>query len=390
MKLTLLVDLDDTLLSNQMELFEPAYLKALSKHLSNHVRPDVMLRELLSATRQMITNTQPDSTLETVFDQAFYPAIGTSKPAISAVIAQFYREVFPGLKGVTSPKPDAARFIEWAHKKGHRVVVATNPLFPHTAIDQRLAWAGFPIDQYHFDLITSYESFHFAKPNPFYIAEILAQLGWPDEPTIMIGNDAKDDISPAVQLGLATFWVNSQPANNQSLPVGVTRYGSLDDLIKWLDSNEGLAIQKETLTAPDSCLAILNANLSALLTLTNLWPDTHPEQLSNLIGYWCDIETMRNLPWIQQVLQEENPLLADHSPVPATTPIRDGKQALTEFSTARLSTIALLSHLTPQDWRRPLRHPTLGESNLAALISLIAGEDQVWMRRCWQVVSQHS
>jgi hypothetical protein len=74
MKLTLLVDLDDTLLSNQMELFEPAYLKALSKHLSTHVRPDVMLRELLSATRQMITNVQPDCTLENVFDRAFYPA----------------------------------------------------------------------------------------------------------------------------------------------------------------------------------------------------------------------------------------------------------------------------------------------------------------------------
>jgi histidinol phosphatase-like enzyme len=297
--------------------------------------------------------------------------------------------VFPGLKGVTSPKPDAARFVEWAHKKGHRLVVATNPLFPHTAIDQRLAWAGFPIDQYHFDLITSYESFHFAKPNPFYIAEILAQLGWPDEPTVMIGNDAKDDIFPAAQLGLATFWVNSQPAGNQPLPAGVNRYGSLDDLVKWLDSIEGLAIQKETLTTPESCLAILNANLAALLTLTNLCSDTHQKQLSNLIGQWRDAETRRNLPWIQQVLQEENPTLSDHTLVLAAE-ILEAKQSLAEFTTARLSTIAHLSRLTPQDWSRSLRHPTLGASNLTALISLIAGEDQVWMRRCWQVVRQHS
>ena len=73
-------------------------------------------------------------------------------------------------------------------------MIATNPLFPRTAIYQRLEWAGLPPDKYPFSLIPSYETFHFAKPNPTYFAEFLTISGWPDGPMIMVGNDLEHDI----------------------------------------------------------------------------------------------------------------------------------------------------------------------------------------------------
>ena len=56
-------------------------------------------------------------------------------------------------------------------------MVATNPIFPRKAILHRLSWAGLAPEQVPFALITDYERFHFAKPNPAFFAEILAQLG---------------------------------------------------------------------------------------------------------------------------------------------------------------------------------------------------------------------
>lgn len=53
MTLTLLIDLDDTLLINNAELFQEIYLKALAEHLKPHVPPEKMISQLLAATRAM-------------------------------------------------------------------------------------------------------------------------------------------------------------------------------------------------------------------------------------------------------------------------------------------------------------------------------------------------
>ena len=44
MSLTLLLDLDDTLLDTNLEAFMPAYFQALAQHLANHTAPNTMLR----------------------------------------------------------------------------------------------------------------------------------------------------------------------------------------------------------------------------------------------------------------------------------------------------------------------------------------------------------
>ncbi|MBE0699790.1 MAG: hypothetical protein IH586_22920, partial [Anaerolineaceae bacterium] len=125
MTLTLLLDLDDTLLHNDIDVFVPAYLKALGKHLSKYVAPEIMIPCLLAATKEMLTNDTPAISLENAFDQAFYPAIGRSKEELRPIIEQFYDEIYPDLHTLTGQRPEAAGIVAQAFEQGHQLVIAT-------------------------------------------------------------------------------------------------------------------------------------------------------------------------------------------------------------------------------------------------------------------------
>ena len=79
MSLTLLLDLDDTLLDTNLDAFMPAYFQALSQHLANHTAPDVMLRALIAGVNLMNESEDPTHTLEEIFDADFYAKLGASK-----------------------------------------------------------------------------------------------------------------------------------------------------------------------------------------------------------------------------------------------------------------------------------------------------------------------
>ena len=87
------------------------------------------------------------------------------------------------------------------------MAIATNPLFPLKAIQHRLRWAGLPPEKYPFALVTSYETLHFTKETVAYYPEMLDQLGWPDDPAIMVGDDIEREVKPTQAAGMPVFWV---------------------------------------------------------------------------------------------------------------------------------------------------------------------------------------
>ncbi len=118
MTLILLLDLDDTLLSNQMLSFQPAYLKALGRHLSRYIAPEKMIPELLTSTQKMLSNNRPDQTLEDVFDASFYPALGIPKQDLRLEIECFYSEVFPSLEESDGTPPGCKKTGQHGPQKG--------------------------------------------------------------------------------------------------------------------------------------------------------------------------------------------------------------------------------------------------------------------------------
>ena len=76
MDLTLLLDLDNTLLKNDIDLFLPQYLQAFSRQVAGQVDADQFLRSLLAGTQAMVKNRRPDRTLREAFETVFFPLLG--------------------------------------------------------------------------------------------------------------------------------------------------------------------------------------------------------------------------------------------------------------------------------------------------------------------------
>lgn len=231
---TILFDLDDTLLGNSMEHFIPQYFALLADY-ARPVLDDTrrFLQLLLAGTQAMIQNTDPTQSNRDVFWQYFQAHTGLDPAGTEQFFDDFYRDVFPRLQPVTQPRPEAIALVHDCLAHELQVVVATNPLFPRRAIEHRLAWAGLPVSEVPFALVTTYENMHAAKPQPAYYQEILAQVGARPGQAIMVGDDWKNDIAPAAQVGLGVYWMNpagEAPPDNTPL-IG---QGDLTNLRQWL------------------------------------------------------------------------------------------------------------------------------------------------------------
>lgn len=387
MPLTLLFDLDDTLLSNDIDSFLPAYLRALGRHLMKYVAPEKMVQYLLAGTKKMIENNDPGVTLEQAFDAVFYPAIGHSKEDLRFTLEDFYETIFPELQPLTSPRPEAVRLIEWAVEQGHTLVVATNPIFPRRAILHRLQWAGLDPQRVPFALITDYENFHFAKPNPAFFTEILAQLGWPNQPAVVIGNSLEDDLTPAARLGLPVFWVG-QPAG--MIPEGYppfSKSGQLNDVMAWIDSVDK-ADFRQKFSEPGAIIAAMKSTPAVFHTLQkSLIPRQWQERPSpgewSLTEIYChlqDVDLEVNIPRIDKLLTEMTPFLAgintDTWAEERDYARNDGPAALHGFIAARRRLIQQLESLTPEEWQRTARHAIFGPTQLQELVGFIATHDR--------------
>jgi FMN phosphatase YigB (HAD superfamily) len=398
MKPLLLFDLDNTLIYNDMDLFLGGYLKALGKHLSSRVAPEKMVSLLLAGTDKVIKKKLPAQTLEEVFNQVYYPGMGISKEELAEDIDRFYAEVFPGLKTLTQFRPEAVQLIDFAFRNDYPVVIATNPLFPRVAILERLKWAGIPLDKYPYQLVTSFETFHFAKPNPAFYTEILAQLGWPDRPALMIGNSLEDDILPASQVGIPGYFLTGQPV---SFPQGIHPYssqGPFEQVLAWIQETA----EKESDQAPQTStalLSILKSTPAALETLSaNLdgqeWkqkPAPNEWCLTEIVAHLRDVDREVNLPRLEKVCQEDNPFLPGVDTDPWANErqyfLENGLVARQEFLTARTTLIEMVAGLSATGWQRPARHAIFGPTNASELVGIIATHDRLHIHQSFEAIN---
>jgi HAD superfamily hydrolase (TIGR01549 family) len=396
MTLTLLLDLDGTLLDNELDGFLEAYFGGFGKHVRSIVDPGIFIQELLAATQKMVANRLPDRTLEEVFDAAFYPAVKLNKEESRDVLDSFYDEVFPTFRTLTKARPDAVKLVEEAFARGYRVGIATNPLFPRAAILQRLDWAGLPVQNYPFILVPSFETFHFSKPSPAFFAEFLAGIGQPDEPVVMVGDNPINDIFAANQAGIATFWLDQgqPPAGDKQL---ATAHGSLEDLIPWLDS-----VPIESLTpnysSPKAVLANLAGVAAAFDTIGRQLPNSvwikklEPDEwcLAEIMCHMRDVEHEVNLPRLNQVISETNPFIPGKDTDPWVLErqyiLQDCLEALGSFLSSRIELLSILESLETEDWQRPARHAILGPTNIQELAGIIASHDRLHIRQAHQVI----
>ena len=227
----LLLDLDDTLIDNSMDTFIPAYFRALEAFVAGVVAPGRFIEELLSATRAMNHNDGTGPSNEEVFAAAFYPALGVPQGEMEPLLEKFYREAFPRLEPLTGKRPAAPRIVEWAKARGLQVVIATNPLFPRTAIEQRMAWGGVGVDRFDYELVTCYENSHATKSSPAYFREIADFLGRRPGECLMVGDNWGWDVVCAGEAGIPSYWITMDGAKPPEPMVPIVGRGDLDEFL---------------------------------------------------------------------------------------------------------------------------------------------------------------
>lgn len=393
--LTLLLDLDDTLLDTNTDTFIPAYFQALSAHMASRVAPELMLPALVSGTRAMMASEDPARTLREVFNEKFFPKLGMEHKTLGALIEQFYDEVFPNLGTLTGKRPEAVELVQWAFAKGYRVAVATDPFFPLKATQHRLRFAGLAPEEYDFALVSSYETFHFTKSHPMYYAEFLGRLGWPEGPVLMVGNDAVRDLAPAQALGLPTFWVTDD-APKQDDPVSTGR-GSLTDLHAWLEAVDFKALEAD-FSSTGAILALMTstpATISSLLDEVSIptWtlrPAPAEWALTEVLCHLRDTEREVNQPRLQRLLDEGEPFIPSRN-TDAWADERnylaqDGRAAFLEFLAARIETLSILKSLSGADWLRRARHSIFGPTTLQELVGFMSTHDRIHIQQVWKLI----
>lgn len=100
------------------------------------------------------------------------------------------------------PFPMARETLLKAHQQGHRLVIATNPVFPLTGVLTRLRYGN--LSDIPFVYITNSEVMTRCKPKVAFYQELIEKLDLDPAKTVMIGNDPLKDL-PAKEVGIATF-----------------------------------------------------------------------------------------------------------------------------------------------------------------------------------------
>ena len=392
MSLTLLLDLDDTLLDTNLDAFMPAYFQALSRHLVKHSAPAIMLRALIAGVNLMNESEDPTHTLEEIFDADFYAQLGFSKQDLILLIEEFYEDVFPTLAQHTRQRPDAVPLIDWARSRGYRIAIATDPLFPRKATYHRLRWAGF--DPEEFELVSTFEHFHFTKTHPTYYAEVLGRMGWPEGPVLMVGNDPARDLIPAHRLGLKTFFVDGESSSGSGLEAG---RGKLADVRPWLESIN-LSSLEPSFKSRDAVLAIMTSTPAVLRSLTSSLTEeqwkhepTHDDWAMNeLVCHLADTEREIHQMQLKLMIEREGAFIPrPDSGVWASEREYlniDGKSALTEFATARIENIKMLKSLDKTVWQRTARHAIFGPTDFLEVTSFMADHDRLHVQQAWKTL----
>ena len=198
---SILFDLDGTLLMHDIEQFLPKYLGLITRQLGGRF-PDCDLVSLIMKSTMFMMQNNGTRTNEEAFWADFLPRIDRPREELEPLFIEFYERDFPSLGAGIEREPEAAALIAACRSRGLRVALATNPIFPRMAIDERLRWAG--IDPGHFDLVTSYEWMRFSKPHPGYYRQVADELAIAPAECLMVGNDIGQDLVPAAAAGMRT------------------------------------------------------------------------------------------------------------------------------------------------------------------------------------------
>lgn len=231
---TILFDLDGTLIGMDQDEFIRLYFETLLDKLGELGYDKRTMLDVLERCIFATKHNDGSCTNEVRFWQTFNELTGGPNEELSSALVGFYNNEFiKVLEGSCTPYPRANEVLDCARRKGLRIVLATNPLFPAVATYARIRLGG--IEPSDFEYVTAYENSSYCKPNPDYFRELLSKLGLTPDECVMIGNDTRDDFA-AHALGIPVFVNTDGLINRDNVDLSLHPHGGADELISYIES----------------------------------------------------------------------------------------------------------------------------------------------------------
>jgi len=206
---SVLLDLDNTLLINPDRTFAAAFMRAIDEHFQKVVKVNTVSQAFRKGIGQHKSHVSSQNNTHIMIDIIAEDS-SLSRDVVRKVYKDFYTSSYPKLKSITSVVSTARPLVEHLINTNIPIVVATNPIYPEEAINQRLQWAGLGEFINEFSFITTSDNMVTAKPNTAYYSKILSMLNITNpERCIMVGDSLTNDIEPATKVGLQTHYIKN-------------------------------------------------------------------------------------------------------------------------------------------------------------------------------------
>lgn len=229
---TILFDLDGTLLPMDQEKFTKRYFELLAEKMSAYgYDKKQLVTSVWEGTAAMVRNDGTKSN-EKAFWHKFAEIYGKEALADQPLFDAFYEREFQGARAFCGFDLIAVETVKKIKKMGLRLILATNPIFPKTATEFRIHWAG--LEPSDFEFIAAYENSRYCKPNPKYYNEILSKLNLQPEECLMVGNDVTEDMV-ARKIGMNVFLLTDCLINKEREDINQYPRGSFEQLLNYIE-----------------------------------------------------------------------------------------------------------------------------------------------------------
>lgn len=386
----ILLDLDNTLLINPDRAFAVEYVRLLDGFFEQALHYPLISQHLRQSIQALNGERPAPQTNAAFMLEAMARTTGLEVFRLEKGLAAFHRQRYPLLRSCTSQIAIALPLVEYLQQEGYAVIIASNPIYPETAILQRLEWAGLPANPDDYALVTHSENMHFAKPDPAYYAEILGRVGVEPDEAFLVGDSLRNDIIPAEMVGLYSYYVGSEDFE-------AAESGTLEGFYTKAQQNDWREQHAPKKLQPTMIEPQLRGNIGALYGLLqgikdNFWmqhPDPEEWSIMQIVCHLKESEQAVQRPRLQRILNENNPFLADPNPPPGPEhpPCDDdGYRVAGEFVRERMKTLQFLGSLDAEHWHRPARHSVFGPTTLLEMALFTAQHDRLHLDQLCQTL----
>ncbi len=213
------------------DVFVKKYFSMLAAHLAPYgYESKKLIDTIWAGTAAMVKN--DGSTINAgAFWRVFASAFGEGSLKDMPYFDYFYENIFDEVRTSCGFDARSAQTVSFIKKRGLRVALATNPVFPSAATEARIRWAGLaPSD---FEIYTTYDNSHYCKPNPKYYIEVCERLGVSPEECLMVGNDVDEDMITEM-LGMKVFLLTDNLINRSGKDISIYPNGSFEALTEFI------------------------------------------------------------------------------------------------------------------------------------------------------------